>query len=699
MDRRSAHRDQRPGYARLLDAWVPPEGAGDPVGVVTTTFTFDSAFFEEECLARFLGMESDPKEDGPIYLIEREEKLAGTRCAAVLVDQHHCRGTRSLRWDLLPVRVEGGGVMHAKVSLLCWSQLIRVIVASANMTADGYRRNQEIFGVLEFSPARGEDPALLEAFTTFLHSMVANGGDTGVMPGAERLFGLLAHVEGFRAELPAVESDNRRTPVDVVPVFSGPGREDVFTQLKGQWPENQLPSVAAVTSPFFDPPEVANRPALRLWELMRPRSDADVTFNVVAEEIPGESAFAINAPRSLLEAQPAGRQTVTTRFRRLATQDQLDDSKRMFRPLHLKSLWLEGARWAAYLIGSSNFTSAGNGLSRSPNVEANLLYRFRIDMEDKVTKAMASAYLEGEELPDDIELRWAPMVDDDLAEAEILEVLPRGFIAAIYASSAKGEATIELHLAAKGMPASWSVTEPLLNKIILKSRAWEARGKQAIVRIPWPDLMPPSGFEVEWPGSKGLAWLPVIVKDATSLPPPSELKDLPLEVLIQVLTSSRPLYEVMRRWLKHRSNYNHDGPEILDTDPHGRVDTSTFLLQRTRRLAWALEALKTRLARPAATREALNWRLRGPVGVQILAEAIVREAVSDPERGFLTSELALALAQVKPCEAPGCLPSEEVRDEIRSVIRELRDGVQLKKADGIDNLAQYMKKVFSAALS
>ena len=36
-------------------------------------------------------------------LIEREEKLAGLACAAVLVDQHHCKGSRSLRWDLVPV--------------------------------------------------------------------------------------------------------------------------------------------------------------------------------------------------------------------------------------------------------------------------------------------------------------------------------------------------------------------------------------------------------------------------------------------------------------------------------------------------------------------------------------------------------------------------------------------------------------------
>src|SRR5262245_43054909 len=149
--------EKTPGYGKLLDAWVAPDDAGEPVGCVATSFTFAPAFFEEECLARFLQLESDPTEDGPVYLVEREEKLAQVMCAAALVDQHHCRGSRSLRWDLLPARMPPGSLLHAKVSLLFWSKLIRVIIASANLTEDGYRRNQEVFGVLDF-PAGGDLP-------------------------------------------------------------------------------------------------------------------------------------------------------------------------------------------------------------------------------------------------------------------------------------------------------------------------------------------------------------------------------------------------------------------------------------------------------------------------------------------------------------------------------------------------------------
>jgi hypothetical protein len=58
------------------------------------------------------------------------------------------RGLRSLRWDLPAARLPAG-ILHAKVSLLLWTNAARMIVASANLTDDGYRRNPEVFGVLD----------------------------------------------------------------------------------------------------------------------------------------------------------------------------------------------------------------------------------------------------------------------------------------------------------------------------------------------------------------------------------------------------------------------------------------------------------------------------------------------------------------------------------------------------------------------
>ena len=36
--------------SKLLDAWIPPEKSGEPIGCLATSFTFDNEFFEDECL-------------------------------------------------------------------------------------------------------------------------------------------------------------------------------------------------------------------------------------------------------------------------------------------------------------------------------------------------------------------------------------------------------------------------------------------------------------------------------------------------------------------------------------------------------------------------------------------------------------------------------------------------------------------------
>src|SRR5262249_25095834 len=159
------------GTTRLLDVWDPPESAGQPIGCVATTFTFDPTFFEEHCLSRFLRLETDPREDGAAYLIDREEKLAETK-VSVLVDRSHGDGSASARWDVLPVTVPNR-IFHPKVSVLAWHDWIRVLVASANLTEPGYRRNQEVVGVFDFHDGGDVPVDLLTQTLTFLERVSA----------------------------------------------------------------------------------------------------------------------------------------------------------------------------------------------------------------------------------------------------------------------------------------------------------------------------------------------------------------------------------------------------------------------------------------------------------------------------------------------------------------------------------------------
>jgi len=88
--------------------------------------------------------------------------------------------------------------------------------------------------------------------------------------------------------------------------------------------------------------------------------------------------------------------------------------------------------------------------------------------------------------------------------------------------------------------------------------------------------------------------------------------------------------------------------------------------------------LRNRLERPYASRQALDWRLRGPIGVQAIRSAIEKEARSGEERTFLLVELMLELGRVRPSESPGGLPLSEVKSELRAMVDELRTALAVE---------------------
>ena len=150
------------------------------------------------------------------------------------------------------------------------------------------------------------------------------------------------------------------------------------------------------------------------------------------------------------------------------------------------------------------------------------------------------------------------------------------------------------------------------------------------------------------------------------------------------------LGEYLKQKQKEKAK-NEFGPVV---DPHKRVDTSQFILQRTRRISWALNALRKRLERPVVTMEFLRWRLRGPVGVLALAKALAQEATSDAEKSFLISELALELSRAQPESMANCLSVKKHKNEIQKVIGELKSLIPGDEFDGPENLKIYVETVF-----
>lgn len=690
-------KEKRAGFGKILDAWAPPDGVGQAIGCAATSFTFSSEFFEEECLSRFLQLESDATEDGPIYLIEREEKLAGLACATALVDQHHCRGSRSLRWDLLPVRIAGGGVLHAKVTLLHWERLVRLIVASANITADGYRRNQEIFGVLDFTPTEYMLLNCLDGFVEFLRQLgfVATVGSEAPPSAVTRLNAFLDRVTTVCREWSTDQVAKSRYSVGVTPVLVGPDRGSAMDQIREVWPDVRPPDEACVTSPFFDPPEAENKPASEVWKLLRRRGAATVVYNLVIDTNPGTETLSVRAPESIIKAKPKNRLEADVVLRAINERNGEADTESIVRPLHLKSLWLENEKWAAYMIGSSNFTSAGLGLGSSVNLEANLLYTVPKQTNPAGYKLIKQSRVDSDEVPKDLNLHWIPAGDEDMVTTDAAVSLPAGFKHAEYGQDDTGK---HLRLGfSSSLPTGWSVSEAGIGTTLIDEDRWRAQGSPRELRVDWRDKLPPSGLEVSWTDSGGPAWWPVNIAETSVLPPPEELKELPLEVLISVLTSARPLHVVLRRWLK-RTSKEEDGLDKPILDPHKRVDTSSFLLQRTRRLSWALTALRKRLERPVQTQEVLWWRLYGPVGAKAVQNAITREASSEAERQFLITELALELSRVKPYREAGGVAPAVIREELRKLISEMQADIALESSGDTPELAEYMRNAFALAL-
>ncbi len=217
--------------------------------------------------------------------------------------------------------------------------------------------------------------------------------------------------------------------------------------------------------------------------------------------------------------------------------------------------------------------------------------------------------------------------------------------------------------------------------------------------IEWAEDLPPTGLEVSWDGARARAWWPINIADAHALPPPDELRGLSLDALIHIVTSARPLKDALRQWMQRQRRLGtiqrDENGEPLD--PHKRVDTSGFLLQRTRRVSWALAGLRERLERPVPTRQALEWRVHGPVGVRQVARALEQEQRSSEEYAFLMAELVLELARVRPRTAEGCLSPREVRQVLGRFIDEVRSQIEAAAADLSPATRGYVEQALSQA--
>jgi hypothetical protein len=673
---------------RLLSYWEAPDGAGQPIGCVATTYTFDAPFFEEHCLGRFAAMDSDPNEDARAYLIEREEKLSQL-FACVLVDRAHVTSTRSLRWGLCPVSVPRGGIMHAKVSLLVWRHQVRVIIASANLTEPGYRKNFEQAALLDFT-REGDIPLdLLREVLAFLESVLGYAvGDEGSERGAKAglrqfLQRVRKHVSGW-SDAGWGSSEAR---AEFLPVL--PGKPSLFEQLVEKTWAGPGPSEVHVMSPFFDQGDSVQRTLEPLYELMGKRGDRSIEFFVSGRRLPS-GVYELDCPQSLRESKRAG---IEHQFNLIHSTVDEGDLKDLHRDLHAKSIWLRREDRAVCTVGSSNFTAQGTGVRGGPtNIEANLGYVMLLPTANRFWNQVAESW------PDDFELdfekhKLAFVADpaDRTPDAAESDVLPAGFGEALFDPRPEGS-NLLLSIGAEA-PEGFRV-ESVTGLPVLSHREWRDEGEPEHVRRDWREVRPPSGLIVHWADAQGAdrraVWV-VNVTDPDRLAPPSELANLTLEELLEVLTSAKPLHVAMVSILRKRELRPSavQGAALL-LDPHRKVDTRNFLLQRVRYVSRALEGMRERLERPAFTEDALRWRLHGPVGPMALAQRLVES--EGQSASFMIAEVALTVRQADLRELESILGRATVREAISAVIEQLERFARERPAP--PNLSRYVQDCF-----
>ncbi len=694
---------------KLLDFWSPPGPTEtdtlkkvEPISFISTSFTFESEFFEEECLTRFLCMETEKENDGVAFLIEREEKLAGLRGGIVIVDQQNCRGDRSLRWDLVPCRL-GKGVMHAKITILHWSGCIRLIIGSANLTKNGYCINQEIFGVIDYTPNCDADLKVIEDTLSYLDNVISQKcGETL----RDRFIKQREEIRSSLKKWNIQEIQYRKNDIYLDAFFVSPSdKKNALSRLREMWDKNTSspPDVAYITSPFFDSVEHPQTPSLSLFNIMKQKGSVDVCYDVSIDRVSEtESDSIVFAPDFLKKVPCPNSQKVY--FYEISQMGENEIRNPVPRPIHLKSILLRNSDYNLYMIGSSNFTSPALGIGERVNYEANLVYGVSESRNKKGWKALQEGYINhiSEEL--DVEQYLFKYQTNDDSEASSVELinLPEFFGEAVLCKNDK-KYYLELNFNTNNKVKKdfhvYAINNESVSssgKTIYDENKWNKEERKSKVILDWDEESVPNYLETNWQDSGGNAFWPLIIKDQITLPPVEELRNLPMDALIHLLSSSQPLHRMLKIIEKYKKRKNNSDSLNALVNVLDLVDSSGFILQRTRRVSYAMKALKERLEKPVFTTESLKWRLDGPIGVNSLKEAIIKEATSEEEKIFLLAELALELSQIQPRTTEISLDQNAVKTAVKDVLNNLSNEINVNNDTPI---LKYSREALRKALN
>lgn len=701
----------------LSSHWCPPtdvlpDGVGQPVACIASTFEFDAGFFEAELLPRFLGLRFDHTENELTFLVEREEKLA-LASAAILVDVHKIDPAQTtLRWDQVPIAVPGSqSIQHSKITVLVWEKLVRLIIGSANIKRQAYRRNREVFAALDFfddaeSPPRRlitDSLALLEGILAWSRVPGATRDRTreSISLIRDKLAGWTGMPDEFRPR-----EQLKVAFVATSPALGNRGPRSALDQVAEKWGSRSVSELAVVT-PFVGKPDgeqdkVIQRltaiPRTRdcIGWLVAPRHPADPSDPEVRVALPQT----FGAAWKQCFASRGGAQV-------LAIPHFVKGVDKVNRVLHSKLLSLESADHQFLMIGSSNFTPHGMGVGVF-NVEANLL--FENPGKDSWNRIDIPVPWDDWRAVDDVHWDEQPDAPEDCIDDAM--TLPRFFACASY-SQVTGELRVTLDRSAPE-PSEWLVRLKGIDVEELTLFRHSTSHDSESLTHTFPETSRSASLAallVEWTDDEAVsrqARLIVSITSKDDLVPSAQFRAFGVDAMIDCLVHGRTLAEWQDRQANKRTSGNGLG-EALDS--LRAVDTSGYLLYQVRRFGRAMAGLCDRLERVALLPTAVRYRLfKDPLGPIALAEALTTgqqntagslAALSDEHRLFLLAELLLSVAHssrrlLKQADKKS---RKWLKELIREAIGLLATHVSTRKDSLRDTLPANMAAYVAAALN
>ncbi|MEW6260228.1 MAG: hypothetical protein AB1547_10025 [Thermodesulfobacteriota bacterium] len=706
----------------LADYWKPPAdngligGVGEPVFCLATTFEFDAGFFEAELLPRFLCLRFDHTENERTFIIEREESLATTH-VGVLVDASKFDPRQTtLQWDQLPIQVPGG-IQHAKLTVLVWERIARLIVGSANLTRQGYRRNRELFAALDFFDAPDSAPlSVLRDALAFIDTLCTW---SRALPAAtqrihETIDQIQARVRPW-SSAPQNFSPRERPRAGLVvshPAHALGSAQSSLKQLIRIWMPRRAVRLTVMT-PFVG--QQTNGEDTVLHSMRELPMARNVEGRLIVPEVPapeGEKGRIVPLPQAFGRCW---KKRFGKNARVLLVPMRVDGADERPRDLHAKAILIEGDSYDVLMIGSSNFTPHGMGIGAF-NCEANLVF------EDKADEKRNGRTF-GDRLG--VPVSWDDALDvDDIVwqapeqapedDPSAKPHLPAFFTCASY-SQTRGELRVGIDRT-QPEPVDWNIRLPgqsaepsvsLFTRTSCSSNGTtlfltldeRTRGIHlTALRVSWTDE----------DAARQEAFLAVAVENKdTDLLPPEEFRRLSVDGIIECLLSGRSPAEWIEKRGAWRKRYASTDAAI---ESLRAVDTSNYVLYRVRRFGRALAAMADRIVRTSPTPNAIRYRLlRDPLGPVHLADALF-DSGNGHEDGhpwqtetgyqlYVLAEMLLSIGHIAEQVGRSCgrdgkwvMPLfHEARERILSVIQRIYE----QSASLPEDLSRYLEACLS----